>query len=527
MNKTFSLFSSVFFSRSLVSRVLKGSFIAWILGAVYLYANLWFGGFTLETSLQAMMPKGDAHELVQKASDKLFSISARKIIVLFSGEDSDKVHSEALKLKEILSTNTHYALQGDTSVSNEVDDLFSSLYPYRFNVLSDHHRQLLSEQQVSEQQFDQVINDAFKALFEVTSMASIIAVSDDPLRLFETWFQEAYALPTNILFEDGLFYIADKSTDKTANKETRGITHIALIADIVADREDGKLSLDIQNDVNTFISDYASSVASGVTLARSGLAFHTAEAAARAKGDIQWVGIGSTLGIIVLMMLAFYSLNPLLMSLVSIAFGCLSAIAAVHYAFGELHILTLVFGASLVGVTIDYSLHFFVSLYYSPSTSDDEHASPKQALNSILPEISLGLLTTLIGYSCLFQSTLPSLSQIALFSVVGLCGSWLFVVVAYPLVTRTPKRAHSLQSREAVKGLLYIFSAAPTLMWAQLSKAKIVAIFIAMFIFSALALAGKFQWSSDVRALYKPSPLLLENDIKIRGLLSSFAANQF
>ena len=38
---------------------------------------------------------------------------------------------------------------------------------------------------------------------------------------------------------------------------------------------------------------------------------------------------------------------------------------ACHYAFGEVHILTLTFGTSLIGVSVDYALHYFVNRHAS------------------------------------------------------------------------------------------------------------------------------------------------------------------
>ena len=54
-------------------------------------------------------------------------------------------------------------------------------------------------------------------------------------------------------------------------------------------------------------------------------------------------------------------LRPLLFTLLTLGIATCAAIAACHFAFGKVHILTLTFGTSLIGVSVDYSLHYFVN----------------------------------------------------------------------------------------------------------------------------------------------------------------------
>ena len=56
--------------------------------------------------------------------------------------------------------------------------------------------------------------------------------------------------------------------------------------------------------------------------------------------------------------LAFGALRPLWLSVLVIAVGVLCALAASLWLFGELHVAALLFGTSLIGISVDYSLHF-------------------------------------------------------------------------------------------------------------------------------------------------------------------------
>ena len=63
----------------------------------------------------------------------------------------------------------------------------------------------------------------------------------------------------------------------------------------------------------------------------------------------------------------FRSLRQLLLALFTIGTGVAAAAATTLAVFGEIHILTLVFGASLIGISIDYALHFLCDAYRGPA----------------------------------------------------------------------------------------------------------------------------------------------------------------
>jgi predicted exporter len=115
-----------------------------------------------------------------------------------------------------------------------------------------------------------------------------------------------------------------------------------------------------------------------------------------------------------------YSLIPLTVGIVAAIVVCLSV-------FGSIHIMTLVFGTSLIGVCMDYSLHFFTDRAYQKPTPD-----PRQCLRYILPGMTLGMITSVVGYSAFYTTTFPGLQQMALFSSTGLIAAYCCVVFWFP-----------------------------------------------------------------------------------------------
>ena len=94
--------------------------------------------------------------------------------------------------------------------------------------------------------------------------------------------------------------------------------------------------------------------------------------------------------------------------------------------FERLHLLTVVFGASLVGVAENYGSNYF--------TSRIERA-PEQRwalLRQQTPTMCLAMLTTVIGYLGLALTPFPGLRQIAVFSAVGLLAAFVTVLWWFP-----------------------------------------------------------------------------------------------
>lgn len=164
-------------------------------------------------------------------------------------------------------------------------------------------------------------------------------------------------------------------------------------------------------------------------LLRMGGVFYAEAAQTGARHDTDMIGIGSALGVVLLMLLCFRSVAMLATGLLSIAAGVVVGTTAVLLTFGEIHLITLVFGVSLIGEAADYSIQL-VSARLS-----DEEAGRSGWLRRILPGLGMALATSLLGYAAMSLVPLPSLRQIAVFAFAGLSGAFLTVLLAGPPAT--------------------------------------------------------------------------------------------
>lgn len=165
----------------------------------------------------------------------------------------------------------------------------------------------------------------------------------------------------------------------------------------------------------------------GVELLRRGTLFYSQHASELAQADISTIGLGSTVGVLLLMWLAFRSFRALWISLLPIAIGLVWGVLAVLLWFGEVHMFTLVISSSLVGI-IDYGIHFLTE-----RRLHGLQESPHQTRARLLPSLSMALFATLVGYGLLWLAPFPGLQQMALCALVGLTASFITVLCLFPL----------------------------------------------------------------------------------------------
>jgi predicted exporter len=245
----------------------------------------------------------------------------------------------------------------------------------------------------------------------------------------------------------------------------------------------------------------------------AGVVLHAAFAGAQAQRELSIIGIGSLSGIVLLMGWAFRSVKPIALILLSIAVGCLGALSVSSLVFEKIHLITLVFGASLIGVAQDYGIYFLCQRLSANSEIDSW-----QLLRRVLPALILALVTTVIGYTGLALTPFPGLRQMAVFSVTGLIFGWLTVALWFPTLARE-RAGKPLPLAERC--------AAASMRWPLICRNR--ATYSAL---AALAIFAAIGWSylsaqDDIRSLHNPPKKLLDDQIKISELLDLPTPAQF
>jgi len=145
----------------------------------------------------------------------------------------------------------------------------------------------------------------------------------------------------------------------------------------------------------------------------SGPPFHAARATANATREINILSAVSLALVLLFGWLLFRSFRfvPPLVATLGVAF--LVAAAVLFAAFPRPHVLTFVFGTSLIGLAVDYAYHVRAA----------------GNARSVLRPLVLSLLTTEACFAPLFFSVVPVLRQMALFTGAGLLAAFAWAVL--------------------------------------------------------------------------------------------------
>ncbi len=165
---------------------------------------------------------------------------------------------------------------------------------------------------------------------------------------------------------------------------------------------------------------------------------HAVWGASSARHEVSTIGNGSLLGVIALMLLVFRSARVLGLSLLPLGAGVAAGLVCTLWLDGEIHLITLVFGSTVIGVAMDYSLHFLTE-HYKTSTRDG--GSARHCLQQVFPGITFAMITSAIAYAAIGFAPFPVLRQIAVFSSAGLLMAWFTVVSLYPQVLQPARFA--------------------------------------------------------------------------------------
>ena len=247
---------------------------------------------------------------------------------------------------------------------------------------------------------------------------------------------------------------------------------------------------------------------------RAGTVFYAAAARAAAKRDMERIGLGATIGVALLVLLAFRTLRPMLLGLLSAAVGILFGTLAVLVLDGEIHLVSLAFGASLIGEAVDYSILLFAAHLAAGAVW-----TPERGIAAVRPGLTVAVATSLLAYALLALLPFPGISQIARFALVGLAASYLTVLWLLPAFMQHPSPRDPQAATGWAARLLDRWSVVLTgrrARWAGI----------------ALAVACVPGWLSlrandDVRLLISRDPQLAQQEAAIRALTGIDAGGRF
>jgi len=365
----------------------------------------WHRGAPLSADLMTLVPGATQDPLVKQAEQRMQEPLNRELLVLVGHSQREQAVALAQRLAGQWQASGLFE-KVQWSLQTDLQALRSQLLQGRVAMLSTHDRQLLAEQP------DTFVEQRLQSLFDPFAGFSLVASQDDWLGLSGR-IQQSQPKPVNVQLD---------TASGALVAEADGQQWVLLRARTLGNAFDMHLPLQVADLLAR--ARVEASQQGARLLAASGL-LYAAAGQQQASREITWVGGGATVGILLLLLLAFRRWRVLLAFvpvLVGMLFGSVVCVAL----FGQMHVMTLVLGSSLIGVAVDYPLH-----YLSKSWSLHPWRS-WPAVRLTLPGLSLSLATSCIGYLALAFTPFPALTQIAAFSAAGLVGAYLSAVCLLP-----------------------------------------------------------------------------------------------
>ncbi|MFN2375406.1 MAG: MMPL family transporter [Candidatus Binatia bacterium] len=248
----------------------------------------------------------------------------------------------------------------------------------------------------------------------------------------------------------------------------------------------------------------------GLVLEKSGANRFAVAAEGAMKRDMWWIAGSSLLGIAFLVVVYFRSATRFAVAMLPSVTGILVAAALGIVVFGDLDGLTIAFGVSLLGVAIDYPVHFLNHLAVVGG-------SRRETVRLLAPSLGMGALTTVASFAGMAVTSFPGFREIGFFAAVGVAAALVTTLVVVPLFVDDVAEA-SPTGRTAD-----ILEAA--LRW-SLGHRRLLAAVPVLVVCLGFVMLPHLQWQNDLSKLGNMDPALESEEKRVQGRAAPFEAGR-
>ena len=447
------------------------------------------GRIGIDSDLFNLVPKNISMASVKKADDKMMSVTSQNIFVLVANEDFLQAKSIAENIYSQLKDSKNFesiSLYNDVSAMGEITDF---LYEYRSFLIDEKTADLILESDEGAQDF---AIEALSKAYGGFTLLPLDNLDSDPFLLTEYNLQNYLAALQNA-------GTAMSVKDGVLAASFEGKWYV-MIRGVLSRRGSKLASKDNAITEIYGVCDAAAYKNSGTSFVYSGTPFHSHESSNSASREITIIAVVSMLIVIILLIFIFRSVYPLLFSVASILLSLGIAVLATLATFHRMHVITLVFGTSLIGSCIDYSLHFFTHW-----AANKELKSGIEIRNHIFSGLLMAIISTGICFAILLFAPFAILKQMSFFCLTGLISSFLTTIALYPYIKLPEKRGNV----RFTKGFAKVVS---KLEQKWVGRSVIIALFV-FAILSILICHKNVRIKNNLLTLYDMKGRLLQDEI--------------
>ena len=467
---------------------------------------------TFGTSLFEILPPSSSLHEVQAADTKLGNKTSRAVTILIRAKNFENAKQAASKFYEKYTSNApskNFSVNSDffDSLSlyvdsNSVAEISEWLFEKRFFLLSDEDIFLLENGGVAE-----IANDALSSVFGAFTVSDLSKLEDDPFLLSERSLKK--------FLENGAVSATNMTLHENVLACQKDDDWFVLIRGTVSEKGSALAS---KNNAVRKIYETASEIKkeSEVDFIFSGVPFHSYESSTSAQAQISVISTVALILIVAAFLWIFRSIVPALVSALAVVFSC--GIGLVSVLRG-IHVLTFVFGTTLIGTCLDYSIHFFVNWKANPACENG-----LDVRQHILRGITLGFASTEICFVALFFASFPLLKQVSVFLFTGLATAYLSVVAIYPMLKMPQKRDNRLKFNNENR---FTSSSCIKKSFINLKRGlddKIHFLPLIIIVFSLIVIFINYRSlkiQNNIQELYSMSPKMLQNEMTSAKILDT------
>lgn len=447
-------------------------------------------GDAFSTDLLALLPATERDPLAEQAAQQVQTAIGSHTVFLVSHTDREHARAVASEFaSQLRQTKVFDRVQFELPADAQ-QQLIENLLPYRSALLSNADAALIAAGGEALQQ---------RLLQALYSPLSVAVPGADPFGFFANSLQQLGAGAGVAQVDEGLL---------TVVRDDR----FYLLVDAVSSQSvfDDRYQ---RQAIAAIEQAKAHAIAAGAEVLGTGTLRFAAQARAEGERDVSVIASISTVGVLLLVLLAFRRTTPLLLMFAVIGASLLGATALALLIYGKLHLLTYVFGTTLIGIAGDYALHY-LTLHAS-----SQHWDAKAAMRQLFKPLTVAMLTTFMAYLAIALTPFSAFRQIALFCMLGLLCGYLAVQVLLPAVLVAP-------AKQAPAALAWTGALHERLL-AWRSQRRPVYLLLLVLFASALPGWWLLRADDDIHLLQKSDAGLLAEQQRIADILQQNGNSQF
>lgn len=410
--------------------------LLWITVVCAFAVTAWFASkIKLEENINKFIPKDKQVDEINFVLQNLKLTD--KLVLTISNTDTASTETEGMmqaadRIADSLSTGKYTPLLNNVTckVSDDLmQKVYGTFYEHLPLFLTEKDYERISNSIQPDSLKISIEND-YKTLLSPSGIVLSKFIRQDPLSITALALKKMQDIQFDDNFEVNEGYI-----------QTKDRKHLLLFLTPAFEPNDNASAKQLLEGLDNITTQAAAQSDNKITIEYYGAVAVAYGNSLQVKHDSLYTSIIALACIILLLSIFFRRILAVLYILLPVAFGALFSLSILYFLKHEISAIALAAGSIIVGIAINYSLHFFT------------HYKHEQSVEKVIKDLSLPMLigcTTTVGAFLSLQfAKSQALHDFGLFAAFSLIGALLFTVIVIPHLLKRKNNATVPASQKA------------------------------------------------------------------------------